>query len=114
MGVARNDDRLRIAVRELSERVKRARKFRGARVYGKVKLSKCSFPTRYNKLQQRPHLEIIKFVEPTEEGLREIDPNAAPSLQQVSAPKVQADPAPGAREVAEPSLREEMDDEVKY
>jgi hypothetical protein len=103
-----------ICVRELCERVKRARKFRGGRVYAKVKFARAPFPTRYNKLQQRPHLEIISFVEPTEDGLREIDPNATPSLQQVSAPKVQADPAPGAREVAEPTLREEMQDELKY
>ena len=103
-----------IAVRELTEKVKRMRKFRGARVFAKVKFSKCSFPTGYGP-RQRPYFEILGWVEPTEHGLVQIDPQRLlPGLQQVPAPKTQLDPAPGAREVTEPSLSEETGDEIKF
>jgi hypothetical protein len=100
-----------IAVRELNERVKRMRHFRGARVYAKVGFSKCLFPTRYGE-RQRPHLQITGWVEPTEHGLAEIDSRLLPGLQQVPTPKTQPDPAPDARAVTEPSLSEELDDDL--
>ena len=106
-----------IAVRELNAKVQRMRAFRGARVFAKVRLSKCLFPTRYGE-RQRPHLEIVGWVEPTEHGLAQIDPrllSGAPGAQQAPAPRMQPnDPAPGARVVTEPSLREELDDEVPF
>ena len=62
-----------MAVRELTDKVRRMRQFRGTRVYVKVGLSKCLFPTHYGP-RQRPHLQIFGWVEPTEDGLRQIDP----------------------------------------
>jgi hypothetical protein len=118
-----------IAVRELNERVKRMRHFRGARVFAKVGFSRCLFPTRYNREQQRPHLEIIGWVEPTAHGLVQIDPRLLPSLQQVPAPKTAPDPtspapatptastqqaAPPWQDVDEPTLAEEMGDKIKF
>jgi hypothetical protein len=103
-----------LAVRELTGQVKRMRKFRGARVFAKIKFSKCPFPTGYG-LRQRPHLKLLGWVESTEHGLVQIDPqHLLPGLQQVAASKAQPDPAPGAREVTEPSLSEEMGDKVKF
>ena len=67
-----------IAVRELTEKVKRMRQFRGARVFAKIGFSKCLFPTRYGE-RQRPHLQIVGWVEPTDEGLKQIDPRLLPS-----------------------------------
>jgi hypothetical protein len=87
-----------IAVRELTEPVKRMRSFRGERVFAKVALWKCRFPTHYREDQKRPHLEILGWLKPTEHGLVEIDPHLLPNLQPVS----------------EPSLAEELKDKIKY
>jgi hypothetical protein len=105
-------------VRELNDRVKRMRQFRGGRVFAKVAFSRRLFPTRYNREQQRPHLEIVGWVEPTEHGLVQIDPRLLPNLQQVPAPKSPApstqQAAPPLQDVAEPTLAEEMGDKIKF
>jgi hypothetical protein len=116
-----------IAVRELNDRVKRMRQFRGGRVFAKVRFSRCLFPTRYNREQQRPHLEIVGWVEPTEHGLVQIDPRLLPNLQQVATPTPPpTSPAPTTattspqqatapwRTVNEPTLAEETNDGIKY
>ena len=102
-----------ICVRELTEKVQRMRQFRGGRVFAKIGFTKCIFPTRYGE-RQRPHLQILGWVEPTDDGLMQIDPRLLAEPQPALAPKMQPDPAPGARVVSEPSLREEMGDEIKF
>jgi hypothetical protein len=106
-----------ICVRELNDRVKRMRAFRGGRVFAKVRLAKTLFPTRYNREQQRPHLEIVGWIEPTEHGLVQIDPRLLPSQQQAPVtPSLSAvtSQVPPWKSVNEPSLREETQDEIKF
>jgi hypothetical protein len=103
-----------IAVRELNTQVQRMRAYhKGRRVYAKIELATCVFPTSYGP-RQRPRLQILGFCEPTEQGLAEIDPNLRLSSPPTAAAQLQPNPAPGARELAEPSLREEMKDEIKF
>ena len=113
-----------IAVRELNTRVQRMRQFRGMKVYAKVKLFRAPFPTRFNKDQQRPALDLIGWVTPTEDGLAEVDVHSLPTLQQapaVSAPQappkaavISTSNTPPWEEVDEPSLSEEMKDTIKF
>jgi hypothetical protein len=87
-----------ICVRELTESVQRMRQFRGERVYATVEFGKCPFRTRYGE-RQRPTLRICGWVRPTaDHGLVPVDTKTLPGLQRV----------------AEPSVREEMKDEVPW
>ncbi len=104
-----------IAIRELNDKVKRMRRFRGGRVFAKVKLA------------QVPVSDALRGTAAATSGDRRLgrahrarpradrSALACQSAQQAPAPKMQPnDPAPGARVVTEPSLREELDDEVPF
>jgi hypothetical protein len=86
-----------ICVRELTTAVQRMRQFRGERLDVMVELARCKFRTRYGD-RQRPFLRILYWARPGDKGLERVDTKALPGLQQV----------------AEPSLQEELRDEVPW
>jgi hypothetical protein len=116
-----------IAVSELSKRVKRMRQYRGERVFAVVKLTECIFPTNFGK-RQRPYFEILDFVKPTDRGLVKIDTTALPSPTSSTpatpttpaapttptAPATSAQAIPPWESVSEPTLKEELRDEIQY
>jgi hypothetical protein len=108
-------------VEKLTTQVQRMRKFYGRKpVYAQVRLSKVLFSKRYNRT--RPHLEILKFLTPTDQGFTELDANTlldsqqAPVLKAMPGPtaSTSAQQAPPWKEAREPSLREEMDDDIPF
>ena len=88
-----------IATREIVDRTNWMRKLRGAHVYPVVSLSDKFMPTNFGG-RQRPHFEIKRWV-------------ALGSDQKVLTEKT-AELAKSGETVTEPSLAEQMNDEVKY
>jgi hypothetical protein len=86
-----------IAVRDLVERTNWMRKFRGANVYPIVTLTDVHMRTRFGG-RQRPHFNIVRWVVFSDDG----SVSAAPDSPQLAAPKT----------VTEPTLKEEMNDEI--
>jgi hypothetical protein len=85
------------------------RKFRGAHVYPVVALSDTFMKTRFGG-RQRPHFIVKRWVNlgPDEKVL----PAPKPPALESSATK--AEPSPGLKTVEEPSLKEQMNDEVPW
>ena len=92
-----------IAIRELCEKTKWMRRHRGQNVCAVVRLSDTHMATRFGG-RQRPHFEIVRWIGLDGEGA-------------LSAPKPPAleggDAAPvSMHEVKEPSLKEDLDDDL--
>ena len=95
-----------IAVREVVDKTKWMRKLRGARVYPIIRLSDTFMPTAFGG-RQRPHFEIERWVSfgPDEKAL------AAPPGSNTAIESA-AQNAEQPRNVAKPTLSEEMNDEI--
>jgi hypothetical protein len=90
-----------IAVRDLKDKTQLMRKFRGEKVCAVVTLGDCFMNTRFGG-RQRPHFIVKRWV--TFGGEK-------PAL---AAPTEPPKDLPGAKVVAEPSLKEQMNDEVPW
>ena len=96
-----------IAVGDISDRIKNMRRFRGEHVYPVITLSDTFMNTRFGG-RQRPHFKIVRWVSFRGEGGQvEALPPPTPPPQQ--APAQSELPL---NEVKEPSLAEEMNDEI--
>jgi hypothetical protein len=97
-----------IAVRELVDKCKWMRRYRGGHVYPTVTLSDTFMPTRFGG-RQRPHFLIKRWVSMgADEKLLPAPESVAPAPQPVEAPPTQA----GAQIIEPPTLAEEFDDEI--
>jgi hypothetical protein len=90
-----------IAIRELVDKVKWMRRFRGQNVYAVVTLSDVHMRTRFGG-RQRPHLAIQRWVTLGDDG------HALP------APETPKLPGQGAKEVSAPSAKEVTEDEIPF
>jgi hypothetical protein len=97
----------RIAVRDLRDKIVWRRRLQGPTVYPVIMLSDTFFPTRFGG-RQRPHFVIKRFVRLGGEG-GEVQALTPPAQAPVDQP-VQAELP--LQEVKEPSLKEEMNDEI--
>ena len=101
----------RIAIRELRDKLVWMRRLRGPNVYPVITLADKFFPTRYGR-RQRPHFVIRRWVRLGGDGGEvEALPPPPPPLDEFAKP---AD-KPAQQDlplVMEPSLAEEMDDEI--
>jgi hypothetical protein len=98
----------RIAIRELRDKIMWMRRLRGPNTYPVIILSTTFMNTRFGG-RQRPHFKIVRWVSLGGEGgqVEALPPPPPPPAQQTPAP---ADLP--LNEVMEPSLAEEMDDEI--
>ncbi len=95
-----------IAIRELVERIQRMRRFRGDHVYPAVVLDHKHMNTRFGG-RERPHLQVMGWYRIGDHGVESVGNDAPRPLLQSGAQ------AP-VQKVAEPSLGEELDDELPY
>jgi hypothetical protein len=120
-----------ICVGDLKDAVRMMRRFRGPGVYPAVSASSKVMKTRFGK-RQRPHFEIKRWVSFGPEGTPALPTTSPPSLPPASSPSPSKGPdrkaatAPGqnvktqnskvltsgAHIVEEPTLREELNDEI--
>jgi hypothetical protein len=106
-----------ICVRDLIEKVKWMRRFRGQQVYAVIKLASEHMATRYGG-RQRPRLAIQRWVTfgsgasivalPTPE----LPTSTSAQLEQFASNK--PTPAPPLRTIVPPTLAEEADDEIPF
>jgi hypothetical protein len=112
-----------IAIGELKEAVKMMRKFKGAGIYPVVTLGTKPMKTRFSaRPRPRPHFVIKRWISFGPDGAAALPPASPPSLQPPTAspqgPDQKAAAAPDhldkllARVVEEPTLREELNDEI--
>jgi hypothetical protein len=103
------------AVTELVDKINWMRRFRGARVYPVVRLSKCFMPTRYGG-RQRPHFEIAKWIT-FGDGGESLPATEAPKLESRQSPAESSNTTTqnaGVKEVKEPTLAEETKDGIPW
>jgi hypothetical protein len=102
------------AAEELEGRIKIVRRLRGEDVYPQVRLTHRFMPTRHGG-RERPYFEIVKWVRFNEHGgLEAIETNVTPETQRrIAGSTPQPTPMP-MQSVSEPTLAEEMEDEVKF
>lgn len=110
----------RIAIRELRDKVIWMRRLRGPNVYPVIKLSRIWMNTRFGG-RYRPHFEILRWVRLGGQGgeVEAISPptpptSAAEQLDQFAKPveRTTAQSDLPLTTVAEPSLKEDLNDEV--
>src|SRR6516225_6216411 len=101
----------RIGIRELVDKTTWMRRLRGPNVYAVVLLSDTFMNTKWGG-RQRPHFKIVRWVRLGGEGgeVQALSPPASPSPTQ-QAP---VQPELPLKEVQEPSLKEEMSDEIPF
>jgi hypothetical protein len=92
-----------IAIRELVERIQRMRRFRGDHVYPAVVLDHKHMNTRFGG-RERPHLQVAGWYRIGDHGVEAVSDTPRAMLQQA--------PQPNLQPVSEPSLREELNDEL--
>jgi hypothetical protein len=101
------------AAEELEGRIKIVRRLRGEDVYPRVRLGHKFMPTKQGG-RERPYLEIVGWVRFGEHGgLEAIESNIVPETQQRRIAGNKPQPTQ-MQSVSEPTLAEEMDDEVKF
>ncbi len=113
-------------IRELDDRIKRMRWFKGANVYPTVRLTHTFMPTRFGG-RERPHLEIkanawIKIGGGEAEALPSPQAPLPPPQQAQIAPEASPPQAQAVSEaetikvesVSEPTLQEELNDKVPF
>jgi hypothetical protein len=100
------------AAEELKGRIKIVRRLRGEDVYPRVRLTHKFMPTKYGG-RERPYFDIVGWVRFGEHGgLEAIESNVTPETQRrITESKPQPTPM---QSVAEPTLGEEMQDEIKF
>jgi hypothetical protein len=91
-----------IAVGDISDRIKNMRRFRGEHVYPVITLSDAFMNTRFGG-RQRPHFEVKRWIK---FGGKRGEVEALPPPAHPTQPELPLN------EVTEPSLAEEMDDEI--
>jgi hypothetical protein len=111
----------RIAIRELVDKTTWMRRLRGPNVYAVVLLRDTFFPTRFGG-RQRPHFKIKRWVRLGGEGgevealppptLKERQPDMFAKSADEPAPQTTPQPDLPLNEVKEPSLKEELNDEI--
>jgi hypothetical protein len=121
-----------ICVRDVVDRTKWMRRYRGAHVYPVVTLSDTFMNTRFGG-RQRPHfiIKLVSFGGSEEPALPAPNPPAAPQLEssatnkpteKVSEPGgptmtmrgVQHFDKPATKTVAQPTLKEQLNDEIPF
>jgi hypothetical protein len=119
-----------IAVRDLVDRTKWMRRFRGSNVFPVITLSDTFMKTRFGG-RQRPHFLIKRWIAlgDGDRALPAPDPSTTPRSAQAqlehfagtpetvappSAPATPESPLPGARTVVPPTLAEETGDEIPF
>jgi len=110
-----------IAVRELTDQIKRVRRFRGENVYAGVELNHTHFRTKYNPDRERPHLPIKRWVKLGPDSTADaLPPPATPALPDStpaasgSAPAAAQGAPADAQPVAPITLKEEVQDEIPF
>jgi hypothetical protein len=97
----------RIAIRDLRDKAMWMRRLRGPNVYPVVLLADVFMPTKWGG-RQRPHFKIVRYVRLGGEGCGDVE-----ALPPPTPPPA---PSPASKEqeqlVQEPSLAEEMNDEI--
>jgi hypothetical protein len=88
-----------IAIRDLCERIRLMRQYRGENVYPVVTLTNVFMPTRYGG-RQRPHFNIVKWIT-LGSGGGVLSPTTPSAL-------------PGPQTITPPSAKEVTGDEVKF
>lgn len=96
-----------IAIREITDKTKWMRRFRGGRIYPVLVLSDTHMRTKFGG-RQRPHFIIKRWVQLGEDGSMLPGPEGPPKIE---APKT---PAAQLRAVAEPKLDEQMNDTIPF
>jgi hypothetical protein len=88
-----------IAIAELSDKIRTMRRLRGERVFPIVCLSSTHMRTKFGG-RERPHFKILRWINTGADGMVLPTPQSPPLLT--------------GQTVQEPSLKEEMGDEVKF
>jgi hypothetical protein len=104
-----------IAVRGIVEKIKWMRKFRGARVYPVIELADVFMNTKFGG-RQRPHFVVKRWVQLGDDklALAAPQPNATPGIE-ITAEPINDAALPGMmKTVNEPTLAEQMGDEVLW
>jgi hypothetical protein len=96
-----------IACRELADKVAWMRKYRGPKVSAVITLADAFMKTKYGG-RQRPHFQIVRWIG-FDTGGGETLPARKPPLEGGAVAKPEAPPW---NEVKEPSLQEELGDEI--
>jgi hypothetical protein len=99
---ANNTAGAKIAYGRLKDQVQWMRRMKGCNVVPRVKLSQAPMPTRYG-LKKRPHFEVIEWL--NLDGGTPSLPDSSNSPQLTSG---------GMQKVEEPSVAEELNDEIKF
>jgi hypothetical protein len=102
----------RRAIRDLRDKLVWMRKLRGANVYPVVTLSDTFMPTQFGG-RQRPHFVIKRWVRLGGEG-SEVPALSPPTQAPVDQPTRQATAELPLQEVKEPTLKEELNDEIPF
>lgn len=113
-----------IAISDLKDAVKLMRRFKGPGIYPVVSLGTKHMNTKFGG-RQRPHFVIKRWISFGPEGTAALPPASPPSLQPPASPpssprKAAAAPdhldkvLQGAHVVEEPTLHEELNDEIPW
>jgi hypothetical protein len=97
-----------IACRELADKVAWMRKHKGSNVSAVIKLADKFMNTRFGG-RQRPHFNIVRWIGFDGAGAL---PAPKPALEGGAAAKTETPASPPWNEVEEPSLREELNDDL--
>jgi hypothetical protein len=102
----------RIAIRELRDKIMWMRRLRGPNTYPVIMLSDTFMNTRFGG-RQRPHFKIVRWVRLGGEG-GEVEALPSPNPVSPSAVETSAQSELSLNEVKEPSLKEELNDEIPF
>jgi hypothetical protein len=101
-----------LAVRDISDRIKNMRRFRGEHVYPVITLSDAFMNTRFGG-RQRPHFKIVRWVRLGSGGGQvEALPPPPPPMTKPADEPAPSQPDLPLHEVKEPSLAEELNDSI--
>jgi hypothetical protein len=100
-----------IAVRELADKVKWKRKFRGDNVYAVVKLSDTYMHTRFGG-RQRPHFDVVDWVTFGPDG--EVKQLEAPTQQKLEQLRSGDSEQRGVKSIAPITAKEAVNDEIQF
>jgi hypothetical protein len=102
-----------IAISDLKAAVQLMRKFRGPSVYPVVTLASRHMNTKFGG-RPRPHFEILRFIKLDPGDKAALPQSPTPSLPPSSGAPIPPKDASGASIVDQPTLREELNDDVPF
>jgi hypothetical protein len=106
-----------IAIGEIADKVKMMRRYRGANVYPAVRLKSKPMKTKFGQ-RPRPHFELQRWITLGGDGNGPALPapatNAAPILPDVGTRQAASDGGGSGSIVEEPTLAEEMNDDLPF